>query len=183
MKSRDLAQKLELVGIAAILLSLIFVGLELRANNVQARAAAFQALGIATAEYHQSFDDRINLLFDQAFDNEAIKQWSYSDWLATERMLRADVRLLETVLLQVDQGLLDEFALDQLGFGYAENFLSIPAVACIWPRISQGSGRVGPLVISQMEVGTPVDDRAICPVDLNALRLESYKTSKHEADE
>jgi len=64
--------------------------------------------------------------------------WSYSDWLAVERMVRSDVRLLELVLLQVHEGLLDESALAQLRFSYFENWLSIPAVACIWPRLRPG---------------------------------------------
>lgn len=182
-QSKNLAPTLELVGLAAILLSLTFVVLELRANNVQARGAAFQALGIATAEWHQDFDDRMNRLFDQAGDVDLIKQWSYSDWLAVERMVRSDVRLLETALLQVHEGLLDESALAQLGFSYFENWLSIPAVACIWPRISEGFGRVGPLVISRMETGTPPDQRATCPVDLGALRKESYGGLQPEAKE
>jgi hypothetical protein len=182
-QSKNLAQTLELVGLAAILLSLIFVVLELRLSNVQARAGAFQALGIATAEWHQAFDDRMNRLFDQGGDVELLKQWTYSDWLAVERMLRSDLRLLETALLQVDEGLLDESALAQLGFSYFENWLSIPAVACIWPRISEGFGRVGPLVISRMETGTPPDQRATCPVDLGALRKESYGGLQREAEE
>ena len=160
----------ELVGITAILVSLVFVGLELRATNVQSRANAFQSLGIATAEFHEAFDDRLNLLFDQFNDLKALDHWTYSDWLAAERMLRADVRLLETVLLQVDQGLLDASALDYLGFGYTEDWLTVSAVACLWPRVSQGFGRVGPLVRQRAEDGTSPDRRAQCPVDLSKLR-------------
>ena len=39
----------EAVGVVAIVASLIFLSLEIRQSNVQARAAAYQAIGIATA--------------------------------------------------------------------------------------------------------------------------------------
>ncbi|MGI9248372.1 MAG: hypothetical protein ACR2QI_05115, partial [Woeseiaceae bacterium] len=62
MNSEKLRNYVELVGIFGILISLIFVGIELRNSNLHARAAAFQAIGIATSEFHQTMDDRLNLL-------------------------------------------------------------------------------------------------------------------------
>ena len=175
MKTEKLRNVVELVGIFGILASLIFVALEIRDSNRQARAAAFQAIGIATSEWHQTMDDRLNLLFDQAFDEEKLQQWSYSDWLAADRRLRADLRLLETVLLQVEQGLLDESALINLGFeGHGNNWLGTPGAACLWPRLSRGPGKVGPLTRAWIENGSPETDRAECPVDLSQSRREHY---------
>ncbi|MEM7504655.1 MAG: hypothetical protein AAF417_21655 [Pseudomonadota bacterium] len=171
MNTERIKAYVELVGIFSILVSLIFVGIELRNSNIQARAAAFQAIGIATAEYHQTMDDRLNLLFDQASDLEALKTWSYADWLAADRRLRADFRLFETALLQVQQGLLDEEALANLGFAaFEENWLGVPGAACLWPRVSQGPGRVGPQVREWIENGSPESERAECPVDLSEKR-------------
>lgn len=174
MNSEKLRAYVELVGIFGILVSLIFVGIELRNSNLQARAAAFQAIGIATSEFHQTMDDRMNLLFEQAFDEEALKTWSYSDWLAVDRRVRADLRLFETALLQVEQGLLNEEAIVNLGFAaFGEGWLSIPAAACLWPRVSEGPGRVGPQVREWIENGTPLTERAECPVELSERR-QSY---------
>ena len=171
MNSEKLKAYVELVGIFGILVSLIFVGIELRNSNVQARAAAFQAIGIATSEFHQTMDDRLNLLFEQAFDEEALQTWSYADWLATDRRVRADLRLFETALLQVEQGLLGEEAIVNLGFAaFGENWLGIPAAACLWPRVSQGPGRVGPQVRKWIEDGSPPAERAGCPVELSEKR-------------
>ncbi len=171
MKSEKLKGYVELVGIFGIIVSLIFVGIELRNSNVQARAAAFQTIGIATSEFHQTMDDRLNLLYEQAFDVKAIKAWSYSDWLAVDRRLRADLRLFETALLQVEQGLLGEETIVNLGFAaFAENFLGIPVVACLWPRLSEGPGRVGPQVRAWIENGSPLAERASCPVELSKKR-------------
>lgn len=171
MNSEKLKAYVELVGIFGILVSLIFVGIELRNSNVQAKAAAFQAIGIAASEFHQTMDERLNLLYDQAFDEEALKSWSYADWLAVDRRLRADLRLFETALLQVDQGLLGEETIVNLGFAaFGENFLGIPAAACLWPRLSEGPGRVGPQVREWIESGSPIGERAICPVKLSEQR-------------
>ncbi|MEM8982130.1 MAG: hypothetical protein AAGC71_03830 [Pseudomonadota bacterium] len=176
MKSASYKNALEIIGIFGVLLSLIFVGLEIRDSNRQARAAAYQAIGIATSEFHQTMDDRINRLYDQAFDAELIKTWSYSDWLAADRRLRADMRLFETILLQVDQGLFDEEAITNLGFsGFGEGWLAIPGAACLWPRLSEGPGRVGPLVRAWIENGTPANERAECPVSINNKRA-SYRS-------
>ena len=51
----------EAVGMVAIVASLIFLSLEIRQSNLQARAAAYQAIGIATAA---AFD---NLAHDRKF--------------------------------------------------------------------------------------------------------------------
>jgi len=174
MNSEKLKGYVELVGIFGIIVSLIFVGIELRNSNVQARAAAFQAIGIATSEFHQTMDDRLNMLYEQAFDDETLKTWSYADWLAFDRRLRADLRLFETALLQVEQGLLGEEAIVNLGFSaFGESVLSIPAIACLWPRVSEGPGRVGPRVRAWVENGSPPSERADCPVELSEKR-QSY---------
>jgi len=140
MKPDRLRNIVELAGIFGILASLVFVGLELRASNVQARAAAFQAIGIATSEFHQTMDDRLDLLF-------------------------------ETTLLQVERGLLEESAIENLGFGvFGDGFLSIPGVACLWPGLSQGPGKVGPQAQLWIENGTPPEQRVNCPIDFSTRR-------------
>ncbi|MEM7430348.1 MAG: hypothetical protein AAF351_00285 [Pseudomonadota bacterium] len=171
MNSEKLKAYIELIGIFGIIVSLIFVGIELRNSNIQARAAAFQAIGIATAEFHQNFDDRLNVLYDQSFDPEALKTWSYEDWLAADRSVRADLRLFETALLQVEQGLLDEQSIVTLGFAvFGNGWLSNPGAVCLWPRVSQGFGAVGPQARSWIENGTPVEERADCPIEWSELR-------------
>jgi len=162
---------IEIVGIFGVLLSLVFVGLELRDANVQAKAAAYQAIGIATSEYHQTMDDRLNLLFEQAFDPNLLSAWSFSDWLAVDRRLRADLRLYETILLQVEQGLLEESAVENLGFAsFSKNWLSIPGAVCLWPRVSEGPGKIGPLARARIEAGSPREGRTPCPVDFLSIR-------------
>lgn len=43
-------QIVEIFGVLAVVISLIFVGLELRQSTIASRAAAYQEIGLATSE-------------------------------------------------------------------------------------------------------------------------------------
>src|SRR5580765_4788239 len=43
------------VAAVGVITSLAFVGMQIRESNIQARAAAYQAIGISTAEFHRGF--------------------------------------------------------------------------------------------------------------------------------
>ncbi len=98
---------LEAVGLVAIVASLIFLALEIRQSNVQARAAAYQAIGIATAQWHSNIDDRVNRLFTEANYPAALERWTLADWDRYRRVQLSGLRMVETLILQVEQGLLD----------------------------------------------------------------------------
>jgi hypothetical protein len=61
---------------------------------------------------------------------EAIKHWTLEDWETLERAYTADLRMLETILLQVEQGLLPADATSWLGYHWGP-ILSNPAMACV----------------------------------------------------
>ena len=67
------------VGLLAVAASLVFVGWELRQSNVQAKSAAFQAIGIATADYHVNRSDRVNRLYTEANYVEGVLSWTHDD--------------------------------------------------------------------------------------------------------
>jgi hypothetical protein len=149
--------------------SLAFVGMQIRQSNIQARAAAYQAIGIATSEFHRSFDARMNRLMTESDYPEAVKKWTLEDWERTERLFTADLRMLETILLQVEQGLLPPDATTRLGYSWGP-ILSNPAMACLWPELRT---QVGPAVRKFIEDSTPEAQRLPCQVDLKALRDET----------
>ncbi len=127
----------EAVGLVAIVASLIFLGLEIRQSNVQARAAAYQAIGIAiAAAYDSTAHDRQFVVLNQKSPDAMDK----ADWGQFVAYMTGIARLGETVLLQVEQGLLPPDALDRLGFrGWKEIFeVEDPKNACIWPLIRPG---------------------------------------------
>ena len=156
----------ESLGFLAVVASMVFVGMEIRASNVQARAAAYQAIGIATSEFHQAFDDRLSRLYSESLYDQSVERWTLGDWDRFDRSITADFRMLETILLQVEQRLLPPDAMQRLGYNWGP-VLSTPAIACLWPSISQG---VGESVRELIEAGTPVDDRFDCQVDIEAIR-------------
>src|ERR1700757_2720751 len=115
MSSRTIRQS---VAVAGVITSLAFVGMQIRQSNIQARAAAYQAIGIATSEFHRSFDARINRLMTESDYPEAVKRWTLEDWERTDRLFTASLRMLETILLQVEQGLLPRDATTRLVYSW-----------------------------------------------------------------
>jgi len=166
ISSRTIRQSVAAAGVIA---SLAFVGMQIRQSNIQARSAAYQAIGIATSEFHRGFDARMNRLATESEYPEAVKRWTLEDWERWERILSADLRMLETVLLQVDQGLLPRDAVTRLGYNWGP-ILSNPAFACLWPELRT---RVGSSVRKFIEDSTPEAQRFTCRVDLKGLRDET----------
>ena len=146
--------------------SMVFVGLEIRTSNLQARAAAYQTIGIATSEFHRDFDDRLNRLWTEGGYPEATARWALQDWEANSRMWTADLRMVETILLQVEQGLLPDDAMERLGYNWGPA-LGRSDFACLWPQLRL---QVGSEVRRRIEGGTPRDDWFNCQIDLEALR-------------
>ncbi len=126
---------LEAVGMVAIVASLIFLGLEIRQSNVQARAAAYQAIGIATAAAWDSWaHDRQFLTMRM----KAADEMDAADWGQFATKMTVFARLGETILLQVEQGLLPPDAMERLGYDGWVKLFEEPKRACIWPLIQPG---------------------------------------------
>ena len=163
---------LEAVGLVAIVASLIFLALEIRQSNVQARAAAYQAIGIATAQWHSNIDDRVNRLFTEANYPAALERWTLADWDRYRRVQLSGLRMVETLILQVEQGLLDVGALNSLGYTIEENpALTTPAFRCIWPDVR---GFVGASLRSLIEQSFQADGFD-CQIDIQTLRDQTVR--------
>jgi len=159
----------EVLAAAGVIGSMLFVGQELRQSNIQAKAAAYQAIGIATAEYHSDFSDELLRLSVEAKYAEAVARWDAVEW---ERYLRhnlAGLRLAETVMIQIDQGLLPPDAMERLGYSFLRTlFLSWPGNACLWPILSS-AGSISPELAAYVE-RAPEPDRHECQLDLGLIR-------------
>jgi hypothetical protein len=91
-------------------------------------------------------------------------------------MLTGYLRMLGTILLQVEQGLLPRDATARLGYNWGP-ILSNPASACLWPELRT---RVGPSVRKFIEDSTPEAERVPCQIDLKALRDETILGRKKD---
>ena len=126
--ARDIGEFLAFLGVT---FSLVFVGLELRQSTIASRATAYQELGIATADnwFLQASNRELNDVFWQVIDG------GYSDLSDSDKNIFlshqiANLRLYETVYLQVEQGLLEQSALESLGWKGFERELKN-----IWPDV------------------------------------------------
>ena len=142
ISSRAIQQSVAAAGVIA---SLAFVGMQIRESNIQARAAAYQAIGIATSEFHRGFTPRMNRLMTESSYPEAVKRWNLEDWETVERIETADLRMLETILLQVEQGLLPRDATARLGYNWGP-ILSNPAVCVSLARPASPRRSLSPQV-------------------------------------
>ena len=128
----------ETVGFGAVVAGLVFVGLEIQQNNKLAQAAAYQAIGIASAAAHD------NWAHDRQFtvSTQEVAAMDSTDWRQWRRKATVFARLAETTLLQVEKELLSPDAMELLGFsGWRDIFQPLapnyagPRWACVWPLI------------------------------------------------
>ena len=114
--------------------SLLFVGWEIRQNTVASRAQAYQALGIATATL---FDTQAH---DRQFTgpDKGAASMDTTDWRKWALKMTAYARIGETILLQVEEGLLPPKSMTTLGYAGWRTIFQSPENACIWPLIRPG---------------------------------------------
>lgn len=121
------------MGAMGLIVSLIFVAYEIRQNTLAARAAAFQQIGIATAEMWGEYgrDPGMIRLMEGRSDIPS-EEWTADDWSRFLAQMLAWARLAETGLLQVEEGLLPPTSLEFLGYASTRSWLQSPEVYCIW---------------------------------------------------
>ena len=127
------------IGFLGVIGSLVFVGVELQQNNKLAQAAAFQAIGIASAA---AWDTQANNADFLAMQLKSPDELTATDWLRHYNKFTVWARLAETTLLQVQSELLEADAMETLGFsGWGDIFdpsapnYAGPVAACVWPQI------------------------------------------------
>ncbi len=126
----------ESIGLIAVISGLVFVGLEIRQNNQLAQAAAYQEIGFATAQNWRDMeqDPEFNRVYLRHFLADSA-WWADQDPRDVERLIThhiGSLRQYETIYLQIDLGLLDEVAMDRLGWG---PFRDLPALQYLWPWV------------------------------------------------
>ena len=141
MSRSAIRETLAALGVVA---SMGFVGWQIQQSNVQARAAAYQEIGLATAQTHLSFDEWLSQLEVDQFDPSAsaLSEWAPVDWNRTFHHWVGVLRIWETLQLQVEQGLLPRESLETLGWHNTAPILwSSAAFVCLWPSIRLNTSR------------------------------------------
>lgn len=144
----------EAVGLLGVVASLVFVGLELRQSRIAARAAAYQELGIAVADNWMARANNRELndlvLLAMSADSATWADLGASDAYLLRSYVIANVRLYETVYLQVQQRLLDADALEYLGWAH---LLDSKLLQRMWPQVRSA---VTPGFASYLEAEQPI---------------------------
>ena len=126
----------DLLGMVAVVLSLIFVGYQIRQNTIATRAAAYQALGLHASNVWnaRAMDPSFASLMADAQDTARWHGIDQAGWYQLAASLTAFMRGAETVYLQVQEGLLPDDALGRLGFDVASTGNMYP-VDRLWPTV------------------------------------------------
>ena len=105
----------DVIGFAGVAASLIFVGLEIRQNTAATRGQTRQDLAAINQEWLVllSADREFSDLFQRAWDLGA--PLDDSEVFRAEFMMVMNVRRLENVFFQFQEGLVDESALESYG--------------------------------------------------------------------
>ena len=129
----------EIIAVASVVLSLLFVGLQFRQSTIASKAAAYQELGIATSDLLQSLSDNGELsnLIGRAASTgpNGINSLTELELARAINWTEGTLRLYETVYLQVQQGLLDPEALEYLGWA---GFRGGTLLKNMWPHVKDG---------------------------------------------
>ncbi len=104
----------QLLAIVSVVLSLLFVGYEIRQNTAVARSEAYNEYSSRTAELLMSVatDQRMSLLVSQIGDGKLPKDFSPEDRISIRYLLTAAVRNMEGAYRSAREGILPETYLD-----------------------------------------------------------------------
>ncbi len=107
----------ELAAALGVIVSLLFVGYEIRQNTQVARGQARQQLAALNQEWLvlQSQDAEFNDLWTRAWGGQD-STLTPAEWRRAQFMMTLNLRRLENVYFQHAEGLVDESALNSYGF-------------------------------------------------------------------
>jgi hypothetical protein len=127
----------EFLGVAGVIASLIFVGVEIRQNTVAARAAAYQAMGEGISEFWSQVGqnpDQAVLL--SRFFNEVDAEFTPTEEAMLVATHVAALRREETVWRQIELGLVGPEMLQHLGNNAPNGPGAAGNMARLWPKVA-----------------------------------------------
>lgn len=130
MSGKDLRETL---GGLAVVASLVFVGLEIRQNTAVARGQARQELAALNQEWLilQSTDSTFNDIY-RRFWIVADSSFTASELARASWGMRLNLRRMENVYFQYQEGLVDESALKSYGFQVISAMFKTPRFMEFW---------------------------------------------------
>ena len=109
----------EIIGVAAVVISLIFVGVELNQNTRASTSEARISLSNQALDWLEliTTDELMHKLWTRGWQQGApIEEFTEIERSKAGTLMRLNLRRLENVYLQYEQGVIDESAFDSYGF-------------------------------------------------------------------
>lgn len=134
----SLKESIELIGIFSIVVSLIFVGYELRQNSAISRFESFTTISLSLTEYNQNLasDDHLAALFTRVYSGAMPSDFSEKENIQINLQYQALLRIWDSLFRAVDEEILSARYLDLVGRAGAFNN---PYFAELWFQNLGGS--------------------------------------------
>jgi len=113
----DKRQIIELTGLISVVASLAFVGFEIRQNTSAVRSATHIAISNQVMELSRDVanDERLSRLIHlMLVENVRGEELNPEDYVSLWMYVNAGLRRIENIFLQVQDGILDPSAFDQI---------------------------------------------------------------------
>ena len=126
----------EVVSAAAVVLSLVFVGLEVRQNTTAVRGATMQAISDATSSYNleMSLDEEFAGLAARVTDGATQEDFTSAENQQLILSLFAFVGMLENTYLQHREGLVPDAVFES--YGWNDGVIRTPYFARFWETVA-----------------------------------------------
>ena len=112
---------IEILGILAIIGSLIFVGIEIRQNSLEIRASTHQSVSeqVTKLYLHIAGDERLSKLVSGMMANDEFRnELNATDQLSLDFIVLTGLRRIENIYLQQLDGILSDKAFERIGLEY-----------------------------------------------------------------
>ena len=114
-------QRTSILGVLAIIGSLIFVGIEIRQNSLEIRGSTQQSISeqVAKLYLHIAGDERLSKLVSGMMDNDELRnELNAADQLSLDLTILTGLRRIENIYLQQLDGILSEKAFERIGLEF-----------------------------------------------------------------
>ena len=142
MKKKEI---IEILGLVAIIGSLIFVGIEIRQNSLAVRGATHQSISeqVTKLYMHIATNERLSKLVSQMLPNDTSNDTSdynlrnklnAADRLSLDFTVLTGLRRIENIYLQKSDGILSDNAFERIGL----EFYQTPFSRGTWEKYKTG---------------------------------------------
>ena len=132
---------IEILGLVAIIGSLIFVGIEIRQNSLAVRGATHQSISeqVTKLYMHVATNERLSKLVSQMLPNDTSddnlrNKLNAADQLSLDFTVLTGLRRIENIYLQQSDGILSDKAFERIGLEFYQTKYSKET----WERYKAG---------------------------------------------